>query len=108
MKKVIIAQDIAAILKKDHSFLDRSDIKSSTAATNEEVLALHRTEKANLIIANLDMPGMSGDHLCSLIRSDAALRKVSIILVCAETAENLKRCEQSDANTFISSPVNSA
>ena len=108
MKKVIIAEDIANILKKDRSFLSRSGIKTFAAAANEEILALHKAENANLIITNLDMPGMSGDHLCSLIRSDAALRTVSIIIVCAESAETLKRCEQSDANAFIASPINSA
>ena len=108
MKKLIISEDIGSILKKDRSFLNRTDIKIFTAAANNEVLALHKTEKANLVITSLDMPGMAGDHLCSLIRSDAALRKVSIIIVCPETAENLKRCEQCDANAFISSPVNTA
>jgi len=108
MKKVIIAENIWTILKKDHSFLNRSDVKTFIATANEEILALHRTGKANLIITSLDMPGMNGEHLCSLIRDDAALRKVSIIIVCPETAENLRRCEQCDANAFIATPVNSA
>jgi len=108
MKKVIIAEDIGNILKKDRNFLNRSGIKTFAAASNEEILSLHKAENANLIITNLDMPEMSGDHLCSLIRSDAALRTVSIIIVCAESAETLKRCEQSDANAFIASPINSA
>ncbi|RPI32914.1 MAG: response regulator [Nitrospiraceae bacterium] len=108
MKKVIIAEDIWTSLKKDDSFLNRSDVKTFMATANEEILAFHRAEKANLIITNLDMPGMDGEHLCSLIRDDAALRRVSIIIVCPETAENLRRCEQCDANAFIATPVNSA
>lgn len=108
MKKAIISEDIGNILKKDRSFLNRTDIKIFTATANEDVLALHRAEKVNLIITGLDTQGMSGEQLCSLIRSDADLRHVSIIIVCAETAENLRRCEQCDANAFIASPVNSA
>ena len=108
MKKVILAEDIKAILEKDRSFFNRSGISAIAAASNEEILALHRTEKADLIITNLDMPGMNGEDLCSVIRTDDELRSVSIIIVCAETAENLQRCSQCGANAFISSPLNPA
>jgi CheY-like chemotaxis protein len=108
MKKVIIAEDIKTMLEKDHSFLNRSDIRAIAAATNEDILALHRAEKADLIIAHLDTPGLSGENLCALIREDAALRNVSIIIVCSETDANLQRCVQCGANAFITTPVNTA
>ena len=108
MKKVIIAEDLKAILEKDRSFFNRSGIRTIGAASNDEIPDLHRTEKANLIITNLDMPGMSGENLCSLIRTDDILRSVSIIIVCSETAANLQRCTECGANAFITSPVNTA
>jgi two-component system sensor histidine kinase RpfC len=108
MKKVIIAEDLKASLEKDRSFFDRSGIRTMGAASNDEILDLHRAEKADLIITNLDMPGLSGENLCSLIRNDNALRSVSIIIVCSETAANLQRCTQCGANAFIASPVNTA
>ena len=108
MKKVIIAEDLKATLERDRSFFNRSGIITIGAASNEEILDLHRTEKADLIITNLDMTGMSGESLCSVIRADAALRTVSIIIVCFETAANLQRCTQCGANAFITSPVNTA
>jgi CheY-like chemotaxis protein len=108
MKRIIIAEDIKTILEKDRSFFNRSGIIAVPAASNEEILTLHTAEKADLIIMNLDMPGMSGEHLCSVIRTDDELRNVSIIVVCSETAENLQRCTQCGANAFISSPVNTA
>jgi CheY-like chemotaxis protein len=108
MKKVIITDDIKEMLEKDLSFLDRSDIRTLVAADNEEILVLHRAEKADLIITDLNMPEISGENLCALIREDAALRNVSIIIVCSETAENLQRCAQCGANVFIPTPVNTA
>jgi CheY-like chemotaxis protein len=108
MKKVIIADDIMTLVEKDRSFFSRSGIRTIGAASNDEILDLHRTEKANLIITKLDMPGMSGENLCSLIRTDNTLRSVSIIIVCSETTANLQRCTQCGANAFISSPVNTA
>jgi len=108
MKKVILAEDLKTSLEKEQSFFSRTGIRIIGAASNDEILDLHRTENANLIITDLDMPGMSGENLCSLIRADHALRSVSIIIVCTETAANLQRCSQCGANAFISSPVNSA
>jgi CheY-like chemotaxis protein len=108
MKKVILAEDIRAILEKDRSFLDRSDISAIPAVSSEEILTLHRAGKADLIITDLDLPTMPGEDLCSLIRADEALRNVSIIVVCPETALNLQRCARCGANAFITSPVNTA
>jgi CheY-like chemotaxis protein len=106
MKKVIIAKDIRAILEKKKTFLDRSAVRLFSAPSNEKVLALHRAIKADLIIAKLNMPEMSGETLCSLIRDDEELRHVSIIIVCSENESDLARCIQCRANAFISSPIN--
>ena len=108
MKKVIIAEDIQAILEKEDCFLNRSDVRIYTAATNEQALALHRAERANLIIAQLDTPVMSGEVLSSIIRDDDELCKASLIIVCSDAESDLKRCLQCRANAFITSPVNNA
>jgi CheY-like chemotaxis protein len=108
MKKLIIAQDIKTILEKEQSFLKRSDIKTFAADTNEEILALHRNERADLIIAKLTMPGMSGETLCTRVRDDRELCNVSLIMVCSEAEADLDRCGQCRANAFIPSPINSA
>jgi CheY-like chemotaxis protein len=108
MKKVIIAEDIQTILEREDSFLNRSDVKIYPATTNEQALSLHRTEKTNLIIAQLDTQVMSGEILTSLIREDHELCKASIIIVCSNTESDLKRCLQCRANAFITSPINKA
>ena len=108
MKNVIITEDIKAIVEKEPGFLNRSDIRTFTVSSNEQVLDLHRSDKADLIIVNLDTPKMSGEMLSSIIRNDKDLCKVSIIIVCANTESDAKRCIQCRANAFITSPVNNA
>ena len=105
MKKIIIAKDIRAILEKKKTFLDRAEVRLFAAPSNEKILALHRAVKADLIIARLNMPEMSGETLCSLIRDDEELQHVSIIIVCSENESDLARCIQCRANAFISSPI---
>ena len=62
MKKVIIAKDIKGVLDEEKSFLSRPDLRIFTAASNEKALALHRSVKADLIVAKLNMPEMSGER----------------------------------------------
>lgn len=107
-KKVIIPEDVHAVFKREQSFLNRSGISTFTTVTNEEALDLHRSEKADLIVAYLELPGMKGETLCSLIRSSDELRKVSIILVCPGNAADDVRCLQCGANSFITFPIRSA
>jgi DNA-binding response OmpR family regulator len=104
MKTVIIAEDIKTILEKEQSFLDRADIRSFTVSTNKQAFNLHRAEKADLIIVNLESSEMSGDMLCSLIREDKELCKVSIIILSSNSESDDKRCLQCRANAFITSP----
>lgn len=108
MKKVIIAEDLRAIVEKEKNFLDRSDVRIFTAATNEKALSLHKAQKVDLIIAKLDSPDMSGEMLCSHIREDPELQKVSLIIVCSATEADLERCVKCRANAFITSPINDA
>src|SRR5574341_1265272 len=50
MKKILTAKDMQPLLVEENSFLNRGDIKILTAGTNDEILKLHREEKADLIV----------------------------------------------------------
>jgi CheY-like chemotaxis protein len=108
MKKIIIAADIYAELQKEQSFLNRSDVTTFMAITNEEVLTIHKAEKADLIVAKLDDPSMNGETLCSHIRGDEELARVSILIVCSNSPSEHERCLTCRANAFFTSPVNHA
>ena len=106
MKTIVIAADIHAILENERSFLNRSDIRIFAVSSNEQALAVYRDKKADLIIAKLDNPEMSGEMLCSLIREDKGLRNVSLILICSNTESEFKRCMKCRANIFFTLPIN--
>jgi DNA-binding response OmpR family regulator len=105
MKKVLIAQELHALLEQDSSFLERTDMQVFVAATNDEVLTIHRAERTDLIISKLDLPGMASEKLYGLIREDAALRTASTILCCANTPEAIKQSSQCRANAVLLEPL---
>lgn len=101
MKKIIITQDIKALIDREDSFLNRARLRIFPVASNEEALDLHRTEKADVIIADLDSQVLSGELLCSIIRDDEELCKVSLIIMhSCETSES-QRISRCRANAFM-------
>lgn len=108
MKKIIIDKKINKELEKEQSFLDREDIKKYISISNKHALLIHKTEKADLIVINLDSKSMSGETFCSLIRNDKELNKVSIIILCPNTKLHRQRCLKCQANAFLTFPINNA
>ena len=108
MKKILVTDDVARIISKEKSFLDREGVNLLMVATNDDVLPVHRAEKTNVIITTLKSPGMKSEELCSAIRSDDALRKVSIIMICQDNAADIERCAQCKANVVLTMPVDPA
>jgi DNA-binding response OmpR family regulator len=108
MKKIILDQDINTILRKKNTFLDRADMRVFTSASTDEVLQIHRTVRADLIIINFDMPGMGIEQLCSLLRESAEHNPVSILLVCANTKSALKQSSHCKTEAVITRPFKPA
>lgn len=108
MKKILIADALKALLAKEKSFLDRASVKMFTAATNDDILAVHRAEQVNLIISQLDMTGMKSDQLYAAIRNDGELRKVSLIMICNGGPGDREHAERCTANAVMTKPVDTA
>lgn len=104
MKKVLLVDNLKPFLEREASILSNRGLQVFTATSGEEAVVVHRNEKVNLIVASLDMPGMSGDALCSLIRADKEMKSVSVIIICENRKADLDRCARCGANSFITKP----
>jgi CheY-like chemotaxis protein len=108
MKKVVLASGLTALFEDKGSFLDRADIEVFTAATNGELLRIHKDEHVDLIVTTIDLPGARIEDLFSAIRNDDDLRKVSTIIICKDTLTHRDRCKQCRANAVFPMPVDTA
>ena len=106
MKKVLLINPAADSFSWDKHILVRDDLRIFAAATAEEGLRIHREQKVNLLITELDLPDMGGDELCARIRRDLALRKVSVIIACSDTPAEVRRADTCGANARLLKPVN--
>ena len=100
-RKIIAIGSIRPLLDEGENFLSRADIRIIPASSNEEVLELHRKEKADLIIAELDGHAMSGELLCSAIREGRDIRSVSLIIVHSGGDPDTGRLQGCRANAFV-------
>ena len=102
MKKIIISRNLKAALDKMKDIMSRDDIKVFAAPSGDDILEINRKENADLIVMNLDMPGMAGDKVCSAIKEDKMLRSAFIIIVCNDSKTEISRCYACKANAFVS------
>jgi DNA-binding response OmpR family regulator len=107
MKKILIANTVNSVVEGEKDFLGRQDIQLFTAATSDDVLALHRTEKMDLIVLGAGLPGMAAEELGSLIRKDPELKAVSLIILCRDDPAALERASRCGANAVMTLPVSS-
>ena len=105
MKKVLLVDHILEDIADKESVLNRADVRILRAASAKEAFRLHKKERVDLIVAELDLPVQGGDMLCSMIRQEGKLRNVSIILVCGDTPEELKRAAGCGANARLTKPL---
>jgi CheY-like chemotaxis protein len=105
MKKIIITSDIMHAIGGRDTLIGRGNIKVFLARSSEEILSLHRTHRADVIITDMVLSVMDGVKLCSVIRSDDELRHVSIILACDDTQASLAQCREAQANVILTKPV---
>lgn len=108
MKKVLIASALKDLLMEKNSYLNRANIRVYTAATNDEILSLHRGKKVDLIITQLDLQGIKNEELFTTLRKSKYLQKVSVIIICKDNLANRELCKKCGANAVLTIPVDKA
>lgn len=104
MKKILLVNASRYFFDEGKSLLDRKDFQVFLAPSALHALRIHRQEKVNLIVSELNMPEMGGDALCTRIREENESRTVSFILVCHDNPAELQRANNCSANICLKIP----
>jgi len=77
------------------------------AHSAEEAMELMRTERPDVVLLDVMMPGENGIELCKRMRADAELVSVPVIFVTAlDAASNRRVSLEAGADDYIEKPVN--
>ena len=77
-----------------------------TAESGQRALDLIRSDKPDLVLLDVMMPGMTGYEVCQHVRADPAIAMLPVVLVTAlDPSERVKGLE-AGADDFITKPIN--
>lgn len=105
MKKILVLDNLFTITERSAGLMNRSELRVLTASSADEALALHRTEKADMVIIDLQVSGMSPEAFCAAIRQDESTRGTSILIACRDVAAEIDRAMRCKANDYITKPI---
>ncbi len=107
--KVLVIDDDPGILEAIATSLTvpNYNLKILTATDAQSGLKVMERELPNLILLDLNMPGMNGFSLVETIRKVPKWRQIKIVMLTAEgTKEKLWESIDLDIDDFISKPFN--
>jgi len=94
LKKILIADDEKSLRMLIAGTLEIGNFDVIESDNGIEALNLATTEKPDLIILDVMMPGLTGYQVCQKIKEDEQLRQIQIIILTAKG-------QQADKNTAI-------
>ncbi len=102
--KILIVDDQLSNVQLLEQLLSDAGYKNVTATLNPtEVCALHRQHQYDLILLDLQMPGMDGFEVMAGLRANITDAYLPVIVLTAQPAHKL-RALQAGAKDFISKP----
>jgi len=89
------------------TILKKAGHEAITASSGEECLEMLKTEKPDLILMDVMMPGMDGHDTCKRIKGNKETKSipVAMLTVKAEDEDKLKSLQDSIADWHITKPV---
>src|SRR5512147_713435 len=90
-KRVLLVGDSGGTIGASEGPLRRADVEVVLARGGEEAITRHRERAVDLIVADLDLPDMSAERLCEVVRNDSTLRNVSLLVLCGADEADRRR-----------------
>ena len=87
-KKILVIDDEPEILDVTRKRLEAAGFKVVTAETGLDGLKKARSEKPDLIVLDLILPGLSGYQICAMLKGDQNYREIPILMLSARSQEN--------------------
>jgi two-component system alkaline phosphatase synthesis response regulator PhoP len=83
-QKILVVDDEAEIVRLVRAYLERAGFAVVAASEGREALAVFRHERPNLVVLDLNLPGLDGLDVCRAMRRDT---DVPIIMLTARLEE---------------------
>ena len=104
-RRILVVDDAAMFRELESLCLSRAG-RVITAQDGVEALGIARRERPQVIVTDLDMPGLDGAQLCQQIRADSVLADTPVLIVTSgEDPEDRARAVRAGADDVLSKPI---
>lgn len=105
-KKVLLVDDVGLFLQLEETFFKRKNCIILIAKSGDEAIRIVKENTPDLIVLDFYMPGMNGDEVCKIIKSDEKLKYIPIIMVSKSSkTEDIEKCLKAGADHYITKPI---
>ncbi len=102
LSTVLVADDALTTRTMISSVLERAGYRTLTAPDGEAAYSIALREKVDLVVSDVEMPGLDGLGLCQRIRSTPQLSSTPIILITSlDDKDDLARGATAGASAYI-------
>lgn len=106
-KRVLLVDDSQTIICVMRAFLMDTDCELLVAADADGALKMVLREQPDLVISDIQMPGMSGLDLCRVLRGAPRLRGVRLVLISGSWSnERQEEARRIGVDGCLQKPVN--
>jgi CheY-like chemotaxis protein len=103
---VLIADDSETFTIYLSTILNRMRFKVVTAHNGNRALELARQMKPDLMLLDIDMPGMNGKEVLKTIKGDPETSTIPVIMLTIKgDDENIDECNKLKCDSFLCKPV---
>lgn len=103
---ILLVDDSQVIHRLTESMLDPAAFDLLHASDGVQALAMIRERRPDLIISDIEMPGMDGYAFCRAVKTDPSLADIPVLIQSSLTAGiNIDRGFSAGADDYITKPV---
>ncbi len=86
-KKILVVEDDPSSMRLTNYILERKGYQVITASNGFEGLRKARSDKPDLIVLDIMLPGVDGYEICNRLREDSATARLPIMMLSAKARE---------------------
>ncbi|MGI8549467.1 MAG: response regulator [Dehalococcoidia bacterium] len=105
MRKILIADDERSLRLLVHVTLRRDGVQILEAKDGTEALRIARAERPELILLDVQMPGMSGFEVCRMLKEEPETAPITVIMLTSQSQPSARQLgKQVGANEYLTKP----
>ncbi len=103
---ILVVDDVPQNVRLLEAVLTSHGFSVTSAASGAEALEKVRAELPDLVLLDIQLPGMNGYEVCRRLREDSATRFLPVVMITSSDTEARVNALEAGADDFVTKPFN--